>query len=142
MSDQIKFKWVFLYSLQVWLTSAFIGSLVFVWYMLEESDGLKFLGAYLNALAISLVFSLPSFLLLLPVVSLVGRKESRLLSKKLMVAAMALVLSVVAFLILFWLNGFTFASLLFATYTFYALPLLAAVFIFRFPRHPQPARSL
>lgn len=134
MSHQAKPKAVYLYPLQVWLTSALIGPVL--WFLsagISDHALLTFVQFYWLTLVFGFMFSFPCFLLLWAGVAYVNRWRLRLLHKKLVVAGWALVLAIAPFLLIIdWrepiLQGPNLAFI-----ASYVGPLLAAVFLFRWP---------
>ncbi|HEX9514137.1 MAG TPA: hypothetical protein VF939_26780 [Puia sp.] len=134
MSHPTKPKAVFLYPLQVWLTSALIGPIL--WFLspgISDHSLLTFVQFYWLALVFGFMFSFPSFLLLWAGVAYINRRTWRLLFKKLVVAGWAMSLAIAPFLLISdWrepiLQGPNLAFI-----GSYVGPLLAAVFLFRWP---------
>src|SRR5258708_27564723 len=101
MSHPTKPKAVFLYPLQVWLTSALIGPIL--WFLspgISDHSLLTFVQFYWLALVFGFMFSFPSFLLLWAGVAYINRRTWRLLFKKLVVAGLAVALSIAPFLLI------------------------------------------
>src|SRR5258708_38738189 len=87
MSHPTKPKAVFLYPLQVWLTSALIGPIL--WFLspgISDHSLLTFVQFYWLALVFGFMFSFPSFLLLWAGVAYINRRTWRLLFQKVVVA--------------------------------------------------------
>lgn len=128
-------KAVYIYPLQVWLTSAFIGPILwFLWPGISEHSLFTFFDFYRITLLIGFLYSFPSFLLLLLGVAIVDQRPWRIFFKKLVVAGWAIVLAIAPFLFIFnWRDLFLDNSSL-VSLGAYLVPLLAAVFLFSWPQ--------
>jgi len=132
-----KRKRAFVFALQVWLTSAFVGSLVTVGIIASvfsrdfQSGDLM---VFPEVLGIALLYSSYCFLLLWAGVFYINRSSLSLTTRKWVIALGSLMLSFFVFIWTFvWPDPSqrTFPWTFFAAYT---VPLLAAIFIFRWPR--------
>src|SRR5258708_37456475 len=98
MSHPTKPKAVFLYPLQVWLTSALIGPIL--WFLspgISDHSLLTFVQFYWLALVFGFMFSFPSFLLLWAGVAYINRRTWPPLFKKLRAPRLASWLSLAPF---------------------------------------------
>ena len=137
MPQSAKSKTAFLYSIQVWLTSALTGPML--WYFSPAinkgahsfSTFFQFYGA---ALLFVFMFSFPSFLLLFAGVVYIDRRAWQLLTRKFVITGWAFVLAIVPFLVIFdWDRSLVSVSALFFAGA-YIVPLVAAIFLFRWPQ--------
>lgn len=135
MSHPAKPKAVHVYPLQIWLTSAAIGPIL--WFLspsVSDHSVLTFWELYWVELMFGLIFSFPSFLLLWAGVAYVNRSNRRVLFKKIVVAAWAMVLGIAA---LWWVIDWREPILQEHNLAFivaYLGPLLMGVFLFRWPK--------
>jgi hypothetical protein len=94
-----------IYTLKVWLTSLALGStLYYILRLLEEpvmrGNGGGVLQFAFTVFKYSLIFSLPSFVLLMVAVALVNRLDTTILTKKLMLSAIGILLTLLPFYLL------------------------------------------
>jgi hypothetical protein len=135
MSYPAKPKAVYIYPLQIWVVSATIGPILcFLSPGVSDHSGLTPWELYWADLAFGLIFSFPSFLLLWAGVAYVNRSNRRVLFKKIVVAAWAMMLGIAA---LWWVIDWREPILQEHNLAFivaYLGPLLMGVFLFRWPK--------
>jgi hypothetical protein len=124
-----------LYSLQIWITCAAAGPVV--WYWIDSYGiGLTFNEFYWIGLLVGLVYTFPSFLLLFAIVVYVNQQAWELISKRLIVAGSALVFEIASCLVYFQFMHTPPAikEFGFSVFIAYSVPLFLAIFLYRFPQ--------
>jgi hypothetical protein len=134
MTQSHNTKHPFLYALQVWITCAVTGPLVWYWTN-SYGIGLTFNEFYWIGLLAGLVYTFPSFLLLFATVAYMNQQAWELIAKKFIAAGIALLCEIVSCLIYFHYMHTPPAikEMGLSVFVSYSIPLLLAIFIFRFP---------
>jgi hypothetical protein len=123
------------YSLQIWITCAVAGPVVWYW---MDSYGIRltFNEFYWVGLLVGALYTFPSFLLFFAIVAYVNQQAWELISKKLIVAGSALVFEIASCVVYFQymhtppaIKGFGFS-----VFVAYSVPLFLAIFLYRFPQ--------
>lgn len=127
-------KHTFLYSLQIWVTCAVGGPLVWYW---TSGYGIRlaFMEFYWIGLLAGLLYTFPAFLLLFAVVTYLNRQAWETISKKFIVAGSALVVEIASCLIYFHFMHTPSAikEMGFSIFIAYSIPLFLAIILYRFP---------
>jgi hypothetical protein len=135
MPNPDKSKTVFFYCFQVWLTSASIGPILWI---LSEGDSSSSLFSFVEFYGLALVFglmlSVPSFLLLIAGVAFVRRRPWEVLTKKFAIAVWTIPLAIAPFLLIIDWRDPSLEKWKVIGIGAFLVPLIAAVFLFRWPR--------
>lgn len=134
MRSYDKPKAVYVYPLQIWLMTAFMGPVFLFLFMrsVDHSWGTFFEFYWLTAL-IGFVLSMPSFLFLLMGVVIVDWRSSGVFAKKLIIAGWAVILAIAPIVLLTGSIDIIVQKPGLLILGSYVVPLLAAVFMFRWP---------
>lgn len=134
MKSYTKPKAVYIYPLQIWLTTAFVGPVIlFLLTNISNHPWGIFLQFYWITAIVGFVLSLPSFLFLLMGVIIIDWRSSRVFTKKLIIALWAIVLAVAPILLLTGSTDLILQKPGVLILGSYVIPLVAAVFIFSWP---------
>jgi fumarate reductase subunit C len=136
-----KHKPVYIYPVQLWLTCALIGPIIFhASSNLLDNSIETFLTFCLVMTAYGFLLSIPSFFLLLAAVVIIDWHPSRIYAKKLIIACWAVTLVIAPIWLITGSTRLLFQKTGLILIGSYLAPLLLAVFYYRWPNQAKTTR--